>query len=113
MSFKFDQEYVDFLHKYNEEFFSEGFPAFSTVLNAYLEWVEGNALCDCGQGCRDTVADQGAKLVAITKAMSFGASPESLDVMALKDPKYYVSQLHEQMWNRAKSNRESKDAPKD
>lgn len=113
MSFKFDQEHLDFLRNHDEEFISEGFPAFSTVLNAYLEWVEGNALCDCGQGCRDTVADQGAKLVAITKAMSFGASPESLDVMALRDPLSYQRDLHQAMWDRAKSNRESKDAPKD
>lgn len=105
---KFDEEYVQFLKDHNEEFKKDGREGFTTVLNAYLEWIEGNASCACDHGCNQAIAANGAKLAALLRASSIGMSDMSMEALALKDPVAFIHDLGEEMWNRVRSKRAPK-----
>lgn len=110
MSFTFDQEYMDFLKMHEEDFKKEGFLPADNILDAYLSWIEGNALCACDHGCNQALAANAAKLAYITRVlMTEGYAKLTMDAMCLKNPSEYTHELHDQVWERAKAKREIKD----
>jgi len=105
---KFNEEYVQFLKDHDEDFKSSGQEGFTTVLNAYLDWIEGNVSCACDYGCNQAIAENGAKLAALIRASHLGMSDMFMETLALKDPVALIYDLSEKMWNRAKAKRAPK-----
>lgn len=105
---EFNKEYIQFLKDHDEEFKQERGGGYTTVLNAYLDWVEGNVLCACELGCNHTVARNGAKLIAIIRAVHLGMSDLFIEALALKDPAAFTYDLGQENWAWAKAKRAPK-----
>lgn len=101
MSFKFDKEYLDF---YKDMAIKEpNHFKFKDNLECFIEWMEGLALCDCGHGCRDTFADNGAKLTRILRMSADSNDRDVINEMLLKDPKEFLRELHTEQFEKARN----------
>lgn len=113
MSFNFDHEYWKALERYRDDFVKQGHSIPATPFAGFLDWIEGMVLCDCDHGCRDTAADNVAKLVSLTRAVTNGTTSAELDAMAFKDPDDFTREIHEQVWKEAKGRAEKSREIKD
>lgn len=110
MSFKFDEKYIEMLKTHHDEIVKEGFPGYSTALNAFIEWMEGSVLCGCDYGCNSTSLENTAKLLALLKGAQLGYSDQTLEQMSLRDPLTFQTDLYAEMRSRAIRKRDN--APK-
>jgi hypothetical protein len=101
MSFKYDKEHWDLTMARREEFEKAGYTVAADPVEGYLGWMEGMVLCNCGAGCRDTAADNVAKLIALVRGVQSGLSMEALTEIAFKDPEEFERKIHDEAWEEA------------
>ena len=63
----------------------------------WMEELRGSILCDCGHGCRDWIANNGAKSYKIIEALlsEKGASTEDLDKIVQK----HTTEVGKEVWD--------------
>lgn len=81
-----------------------------TDLKTWMEELRGSILCDCGHGCRDWIANNGAKALKLIEALQKGAKPEELDAIVQK----HTSEVGKEIWDeRMAEIKEERKAKKD
>lgn len=75
---------------------------------SWLESLEGSVMCNCGHGCRNWTADNGAKALKIIQALQSGADIATLDAIVQKHVDAVSAEIHIEVIARDRAERKKK-----